>query len=89
MSYDITFCPNKECTKKECHRHYIHIKEIPTGNLYSIFAEKPNEKDCPHYWEWHYEPNSKPLTEKEKEKRRKYNTEYQRKRRARLKESGV
>ena len=86
MSYDITFCPNKECTKKECHRHYIHIKEIPTGNLYSIFSEKPNEKDCPHYWEWHYESNSKPLTEKEK--RRKYNTEYQRKRRTKLKVNG-
>lgn len=40
MSEDITYCLNKDCTKKKCERHASHIKNKAIPHSFAMF-------DCP------------------------------------------
>lgn len=91
-STDITFCPVEECDKIDCRRHYIHTKDIPQGTPYSVFTENPRkeQESCPYYWQWYTKEAMAAVEESKmtaKEKRRKYNTEYQRKIRRKINEN--
>lgn len=49
MSYDISFCSNAECERKDCRRH---LSNTPGEGLYSMcdFNSKDTSK-CDWYWE--------------------------------------
>ena len=86
--YDITWCTNsKKCNHKDC-RRIISKRPKNLGCWYSISDFYEEGKECKHYWK---EDNTNECHDEraltEKEKRRIYNTENQRKRRARMKES--
>ena len=50
MSYDISFCSNEECKRKDCRRH---LDNAPKEGLYSMctFNEQENTYECDWYWE--------------------------------------
>lgn len=46
MSEDITYCLNKDCTKKKCERHASHIKNKAIPHSFAMFdcsADKPRK----------------------------------------------
>lgn len=45
--YDITYCINEKCNKKECRRHYT---KIPPNDAYTE-KSKFTEKNCKYYME--------------------------------------
>lgn len=49
MSYDISFCSNEECPRKDCRRHLCNT---PGVGLYSMsdFGIKDTD-NCEWYWE--------------------------------------
>ena len=51
MSFDITFCTNKECPKMlKCRRNIIHIPaSVPTRWL-SMSEFFPTGDDCKFFW---------------------------------------
>lgn len=49
MSYDISFCSNAECERKDCRRH---LDNAPKEGLYSMAEfNKENTYECDWYWE--------------------------------------
>lgn len=53
MGFDISFCSNEGCKRKDCRRHLENLKNAPKEGLYSMstFNENKNTDECDWYWE--------------------------------------
>ena len=51
-SYDITFCKDVNCSKKDCRRHHLKaIRAFEEGAIQLSFCSDWREEKCNHYWE--------------------------------------